>query len=154
MKIIDRKKNLFKLSQGEYISPEKIENIYLRSQFVAQIVIEGNSLKDFVVGIVVPDIDYLREYFKNPNLDLNTFCSDQSSNQLVMNDLERIGKNSGLMSYEKVKKIHLHPELLSLENGLATPTMKIKRVKVRIFFNDVIQKLYDRSVDFKINSKI
>ncbi|RNA24081.1 long-chain-fatty-acid-- ligase 5 [Brachionus plicatilis] len=154
LKIIDRKKNLFKLSQGEYISPEKIENIYLRSQFVAQIIIEGNSLKDFVVGIVVPDIDYLREHFKNPNLDLKTFCSNQSSNSLVMNDLELIGKNSGLMSYEKVKKIHLHPELMSLENGLATPTMKIKRAQVRIFFGDVIRKMYNEPADLRPSSKI
>lgn len=107
-----------------------------------------------MIGIVVPDIDYIREYFKNPNLDLKTFCSDQSSKQLIMNDLEQIGKNSGLMSYEKVKKIHLHPELMSLENGLATPTMKIKRVQVRIFFNDVIKRLYDQPADSKINSKI
>lgn len=145
---------MFKLSQGEYISPEKIENIYLRSQFVAQIVIEGNSLKDFVVGIVVPDIDYLKEYFKDPNLDLKTFCSNKSSNQLVMSDLEQIGKISGLMSYEKVRKIHLHPELMSLENGLATPTMKIKRIQVRNFFRDVIDNLYDQPTDSKPKAKI
>jgi long-chain acyl-CoA synthetase len=45
LKIIDRKKNLFKLSQGEYISPEKIEAIYSRSPFVDQIIVEGDSLE-------------------------------------------------------------------------------------------------------------
>ncbi|CAF0824515.1 unnamed protein product [Brachionus calyciflorus] len=154
LKIIDRKKNLFKLSQGEYISPEKIENIYLRSQFVAQIIIEGDSLKDYVVGIVVPDVDYLREHFKNSNLDLKTFCSKEESKRLILDDLERIGKATGLMSYEKVRKIHLHPELMSLENGLATPTMKIKRAQVRSYFKNIIQNLYNEKVEEVPKAKI
>jgi hypothetical protein len=45
LKIIDRKKHIFKLSQGEYIVPEKIENIYIRSQYVQQVFVCGESLK-------------------------------------------------------------------------------------------------------------
>lgn len=45
MKIIDRKKHIFKLAQGEYIAPEKIENIYLRSEPVAQVFVHGESLQ-------------------------------------------------------------------------------------------------------------
>ena len=45
LKIIDRKKHIFKLSQGEYIAPEKLENIFIRSPFVAQIFVHGESLK-------------------------------------------------------------------------------------------------------------
>lgn len=45
LKIIDRKKHIFKLSQGEYIVPEKIENIYIRSQYVQQVYVCGESLK-------------------------------------------------------------------------------------------------------------
>ena len=45
LKIIDRKKHIFKLSQGEYIVPEKIENVYIRSQYIEQVFVHGESLK-------------------------------------------------------------------------------------------------------------
>lgn len=54
-KVIDRKKNIFKLSQGEYIAPEKVENIYVRCRGVAEAFLYGESLKDYCVGIIVPN---------------------------------------------------------------------------------------------------
>ena len=69
LKIVDRKKHLFKLSQGEYISPEKLENIYIKSPYVAQVFVDGDSLKDFCVAIVVPDVEYISEFIKT-NLSL------------------------------------------------------------------------------------
>jgi long-chain acyl-CoA synthetase len=59
-----------------------------------------------------------------------------------MDDLKEIGLKNGLMSYEKVKNIHLHSELFSLENGLATPTLKLKRINLRMYFQNIVANLY------------
>jgi long-chain acyl-CoA synthetase len=56
VKIIDRSKNIFKLSQGEYIAPEKIENIFALSPYVAQSMLYGDSLKNCCVAIIVPEM--------------------------------------------------------------------------------------------------
>jgi len=55
IKIIDRKKNLFKLSQGEYVAPEKIENLYVKIPYIAEVFVFGDSLKDYCVGFFVAD---------------------------------------------------------------------------------------------------
>jgi len=55
IKIVDRSKNIFKLSQGEYIAPEKVENVFALSKFAEQTMVYGDSLKNCCVGIVVPN---------------------------------------------------------------------------------------------------
>jgi long-chain acyl-CoA synthetase len=61
---------------------------------------------------------------------------------IIFKSIDELAKNSGLMSYERVKNIYLHSEPFTLENGLATPTMKIKRDQVRRQFKKIIDNLY------------
>uniref|UniRef100_A0A5F8GR05 Long-chain-fatty-acid--CoA ligase n=1 Tax=Monodelphis domestica TaxID=13616 RepID=A0A5F8GR05_MONDO len=68
LKIIDRKKHIFKLAQGEYIAPEKIENIYQRSEPVAQVFVHGESLQAFLIAIVVPDVEVLCPWAKKKGI--------------------------------------------------------------------------------------
>ena len=62
VKIIDRSKNIFKLSQGEYIAPEKLENVFVLSPYIAQSMVYGNSLESCVVAIVVPDEEEVKKW--------------------------------------------------------------------------------------------
>ena len=73
LKIIDRKKNIFKLSQGEYIAPEKIEQMLVQSTPVAQIFVTGNSLKSHLVAVVVPDAETVHDWLKKKNFNNGLF---------------------------------------------------------------------------------
>ena len=92
------------MSQGEYISPEKIESVYARSQFVAQVLVEGNSLKDFVVALIVPDQAFLLDYCQKVGIrgDFKSLCKHDHVKRIIFEDLIGYGKLGGLMSYEQV----------------------------------------------------
>jgi len=71
IQIIDRAKNIFKLSQGEYIAPEKIENEFVKSEYIAQIWIHGDSLHDYVMMFIVLDPDRMKTYCNANGVDYN-----------------------------------------------------------------------------------
>lgn len=75
VKIIDRSKNIFKLSQGEYIAPEKIENIFALSPYVAQTMLYGDSLKNCCVAIIVPEMGKVKKWAEanGKKLNVNSF---------------------------------------------------------------------------------
>ncbi|XP_075712558.1 long-chain-fatty-acid--CoA ligase 6 isoform X2 [Rhinoderma darwinii] len=144
LKIIDRKKHIFKLAQGEYIAPEKIENIYIRSEPVSQIYVHGDSLQAFLVGVVVPDTEVMPGWAKKKGFE-GTFaelCNNLELKKAIMADMVRLGKESGLHSFEQVKAIHIHKEMFTVQNGLLTPTLKAKRRELRDFFKQEIEELY------------
>uniref|UniRef100_A0AAQ4PIF7 Arachidonate--CoA ligase n=1 Tax=Gasterosteus aculeatus aculeatus TaxID=481459 RepID=A0AAQ4PIF7_GASAC len=145
VRIIDRKKHIFKLAQGEYISPEKIENIYIRSEPVAQLYVHGDSLKSCLVGIVVPDPEVMPEWAKKKGIfgTYKDLCKNTELKKAVLEDLVRLGKTSGLHSFEQVKNIYIHSEMFSILNGLLTPTLKAKRPELKEFFKEKIDQLYD-----------
>ncbi|KAF4026109.1 hypothetical protein G4228_018215 [Cervus hanglu yarkandensis] len=144
LKIIDRKKHIFKLAQGEYIAPEKIENIYQRSEPVAQVFVHGESLQAFLIAMVVPDVETLGAWAQKRGIvgSFEELCRNKDVKKAILEDMVRLGKESGLKPFEQVKGIYLHPELFSIDNGLLTPTMKAKRPELRNYFRSQIDELY------------
>lgn len=104
LKIIDRKKHIFKLSQGEYIVPEKIENIYIRSQYVQQVFVHGESLKSCIIAIVVPDVDVVKCWASENGIPgtLSVLCANSEVKRLILDDMLAWGKDAGLKSFEQV----------------------------------------------------
>uniref|UniRef100_A0A8C8HRE9 Arachidonate--CoA ligase n=1 Tax=Oncorhynchus tshawytscha TaxID=74940 RepID=A0A8C8HRE9_ONCTS len=145
LKIIDRKKHIFKLAQGEYISPEKIENIYIRCEPVTQLYVHGDSLQSCLVAIVVPDPETMPAWALKKGMEgsYRDLCKNTVLKKAIMEDLQRLGKASGLHSFEQVKNIHIHNEQFSIQNGLLTPTLKAKRPELREFFKEKIEDLYE-----------
>ncbi|KAM4826671.1 long-chain-fatty-acid--CoA ligase 6 isoform 2-T2 [Thomomys bottae] len=148
LKIIDRKKHIFKLAQGEYVAPEKIENIYIRSEPVAQIYVHGDSLKAFLVGIVVPDPEVMPSWAQKRGIEgeYTELCTSKELKKAILDDMVRLGKESGLYSFEQVKAIYIHCEMFSVQNGLLTPTLKAKRPELKEYFKTQIEELYSVSM--------
>ena len=148
LRIVDRKKNIFKLSQGEYVAAEKIENVYGSSSFIAASFVYGDSLQDKLVAIIVPDEEALLLWAsKQPGLagkSMADLCADPTVNAAIMADMGRYADEASLKGFEKVRMIYLEPEPFSVDNGLLTPTFKLKRAPARDYYREQIDAMYDR----------
>ncbi|CAF1207542.1 unnamed protein product [Rotaria magnacalcarata] len=144
IQIIDRKKHMFKLAQGEYVAPERIENIYIHSKYIAQVFVYGNGYKSFTVAIIVPDAEVLEKYALEKNITGNMveLCKKKEIKDLILNDMKQLEKANSLKGFEMSKDIYLHPELFSIENNLLTPTMKTKRPELGKYFETQIEEMY------------
>ncbi len=121
LKITDRKKDIIVSLGGDNISPAKIENMITNEQEVDQCMVYGDK-KNYLVALIVANKEFLKEKEK------------------INNVIENVNKKLTLV--EKIKKIQLIDENFSIENGLLTPTMKIKRKKVTEKYKKDLEKLY------------
>ena len=121
LKITDRKKDIIVSAGGDNISPAKIENIINNAIEIDQCMVYGDK-KNYLVALVVPSKEFLKEKEK------------------INNTIENINKK--LAQVEKIKKIQLIDENFSIENGLLTPTMKVKRKKVTEKYKKELENLY------------
>ena len=121
LKITDRKKDIIVSAGGDNISTAKIENMITNEPEVDQCMVYGDK-KNYIVALIVPNKDFLNQKEK------------------IQDVIEKINKKLTLL--EKIKKIQLIDESFSIENGLMTPTMKVKRKKVTEKYKNQLEKLY------------
>ena len=122
LKITDRKKDILITPGGDNISPLKIENELVNSEFIEQAIVYGDNKPYLVALLVINDEKKI------------------SSQQEVNNEVEKINKN--LTNIEKVKKYFVINEKFSIENGMLTPTLKLKRYKIINKYKNEFEKLY------------
>lgn len=99
--IIDRKKNIFKLQQGEYVAAEKVQNIYAKSDLIAQIFIHGESTETFAIAIVVPQKKKFQELASSKGVEggYEELCKSEKMRAQMVSALSKIGKEAGLASF-------------------------------------------------------
>ncbi|WP_313376817.1 long-chain fatty acid--CoA ligase [Chishuiella sp.] len=145
LKITDRKKEMFKTSGGKYIAPQIIENIFKQSRFIEQIMVVGEGEKMPCV-IIQPNFQVLKNYLEIKNLPI------PSSNEGLINDphildvinREIIKMNQELGNWEKIKKFELTPNEWTIDDGLLTPTLKLKRKNVLAKYKYLYNKMYNK----------
>jgi len=161
LKIIDRKKNIFKLSQGEYVAPEKLEAVAQSSQYIAQAFIYGDSLKHQLVSVVVPDHERLKDWAREQsNLSVKlqsgagvdadgnvaawyaALCALPAVKTLIMDELVSTAKAANLKGFEKAKEATIEAKPFDAERGLLTPTFKPKRPQLRKHYQKEIDAMY------------
>lgn len=131
-KIIDRRKNVLKLAQGEYISPERIENVYLANcPWIATAYVHGDSHQSFLVGIFGVALDMfpafaskvLGEKIEVGDVEkLKTAITNKKVEQAVLKEFDHVAKKNKFNSYEKVKAVRLFIDPFTIDNELLTPT--------------------------------
>ncbi|TPX11037.1 uncharacterized protein E0L32_008074 [Thyridium curvatum] len=151
-KIIDRKKNVLKLSQGEYISPERIENVYMgSSNLVAMAYVHGDGKESSLVGIFGVDPEHFAPFASKilgkpiapgDRQAVKAAGQDPKVKKAFLQKLDAIGKAHKFNSYERVRGVFLDVEPFTIENELITPTLKLKRPQTARAFRKQIDEMY------------
>ncbi|CAL0332016.1 unnamed protein product [Lupinus luteus] len=144
MKIIDRKKNIFKLSQGEYVAVENLENIYDQLSSIESIWVYGNSFEAFLVAVANPRKEALEHWAAENgiSMDFSSLCEDSRAKKYLLEELSKIAKENKLKGFEVIKAIHLDPVPFDMERDLITPTYKKKRPQLLKYYQNVIDNMY------------
>jgi len=145
LSIIDRKKNIFKLSQGEYVAAEKLEGVYNRSKFCHQVWVYGDSTKATLVAVAHPDPEALLPWAKQNGIDgdMATLCKNKRVHGELFKDLVETGKSHKLRGFEIIQRVHLVPEEFSAAQDLVTPTFKLKRPQLLKHFATQVASMYE-----------
>ncbi|GFZ16399.1 AMP-dependent synthetase and ligase family protein [Actinidia rufa] len=144
MKIVDRKKNIFKLSQGEYVAVENLENVYGLVPDIDSIWIYGNSFESFLIAVVNPNKQALERWAEENSIpgDFNSLCENAKAKEYLLGELARIAKEKKLKGFEFIKAVHLDPVPFDMDRDLLTPTFKKKRPQLLKYYQGVIDNMY------------
>jgi long-chain acyl-CoA synthetase len=141
--ITDRKKDLFKLSNGKYVAPQQIESLLKQSEFVSQVVVVGAGRKQ-PAALVVPEWEAVRQALSSEG---KTFPRDRvelarfpRAIKLIQSDISLLTRD--LADYERIRRIALLPEEFTIDKGELTPTLKVKRRVIDQKFGSLIEELY------------
>lgn len=142
--IIDRKKDLIKLSHGEYVSLGKVETSLLTNPNIDNICVYGAPHTDFLIALVVPNQKNLETLAEKNGIQYNSWqhlCQNKAIQTILIRDLGDFA-NGKLRKEELPKKVYLCAEPWTPASGLLTEALKLKRKNIQEAFKDQIKSLY------------
>lgn len=144
LKITDRKKDIIVLSGGDNVSPARVEGFLALQPEIAQAMVHGDK-HPHLVALVVPDADFARDWAaaNGGSDDIATLADNAAFHKAMTAVIDRV--NRTLSPIEKIRRFALLPEGFTIDNAMLTPSMKIRRHKIRERFGPVIGRLYDRA---------
>jgi fatty acid CoA ligase FadD9 len=138
---LDRRNNVLKLSQGEFVTVSKLEAVFAVSPLVRQIYVYGNSARSYLLAVVVPTEDALSQ----------TSGNLESLKPLISESLQNVAKAAGLRSYEIPRDFIVETTPFSVENGLLTGIRKLARPKLKERYGPRLEQLYDELAEAEAN---
>lgn len=142
VRITGRLKNLFKTSLGKYINPDVIEGKFAESGFIENIVVLGENQK-YAGAIIVPDFTFLKTWCQKHEIPFTTpkeMINNADVKRRYAEEIKKINQNFG--DTEKIKRYELIADEWSVNNGILTPTLKVKRNVVKETYKDLIEMMY------------
>ncbi|ELR70671.1 Long-chain-fatty-acid--CoA ligase [Fulvivirga imtechensis AK7] len=144
LKITDRKKEMFKTSGGKYIAPQPLENKFVESMIIDQVMVVGEGEK-FPGALIVPNFEKLKDYCHRHRLHYTT-------NEQMIEHPEVIKKyeseletmNESFAQYEKIKKFRLLSQPWTIDKGEITPKLSLKRKVIKQHYQHEIDKIYEK----------
>ncbi|HEX3286996.1 MAG TPA: carboxylic acid reductase [Mycobacterium sp.] len=127
---LDRRNNVLKLSQGEFVTVSKLEAVFGDSPLVRQIYVYGNSARSYLLAVIVPTDEALAD------VDATHLKS------VVGDSLQDVAKAAGLQSYEIPRDFIIETTPFTLENGLLTGIRKLARPKLKEHYGQRLEELY------------
>jgi long-chain acyl-CoA synthetase len=143
LKITDRKKDIIVLSGGDNVSPARVEGFLLLQPEIAQAMVHGDK-HPHLVALIVPDMDSAKDWANRNNVDPTpeALAADPQFNKLIGQTIDRV--NRGLSAIERIRRFAILPDGFTIDNGMLTPSLKIRRHKIRERWLPQIDKLYEK----------
>lgn len=145
--VVDRMRSIFKLAQGEYVAGDLLGNFFEESPLIEHIFVYGDSSRPFLVAIVVPLKSEVAKFLNKSRITDEEFrdaCSSKELNDRIMSDITEIAKRKKLLGYQKVISIYITNDEWTIENGIITPTFKLKRKVLYEKYKKEIEYLYSK----------
>src|SRR5262249_40306917 len=144
LRITDRKKDIIVFSGGDNASPARVEGFLCLQPEIAQAMVHGDR-RPHLVALLVPDGDFIRNWARRagrPN-ELAALVDDPDLHHALLAAVDRV--NAKLSPIERIRRFAIAGEPFSTDNAMLTPSLKIRRHKIRERYGETLERLYEKA---------